>query len=902
MRSTGIEIHDRFLAYLSRKGEIGAQILKNKDTILGGVANWPNSLKAIVQLLLDSQFPMFVAWGPELAFLYNEPYTAFLDAKHPAVIGKPFREVWSEIWSEVGPLAEKALNGDTSYFEDLPLVIHRNGRAEQTSFTFSYSPVQDDAGQIAGMYCAVMETTTRVLAERRQAFQLRLADSLRTIIDPVDIMQTASGLIGDYLGVARVGYGEVDYDRGKVIVHREWTAEKSNRFSGTAWPLELIGSESIEVLRRGATLCLDDIQTDSRTAPYVDSYANLGTRSMVMVPLLMDGQWTAAFYLHDPDRRNWTREEVTLVEDVARRTWDAVLRARAEEVQREESRILDILNKTGQALVSTLNLDDLLQQITDAGTQLTGAQFGAFFYNSIDANGKAYMLYALSGAPREAFEKFGCPRATPVFSPTFHGEGVIRSNDITQDPRYGKMGPHHGMPKGHLPVRSYLAASVISRSGEVIGGLFFGHADVGIFTAKDERIIEGVAAQAAIAVDNARLYDQAQKAAQERQELLASERAARAEAERLIRAKDEFLAMLAHELRNPLAPVSAAAQILNLAGHDETRVRQVSEIISRQVGHLTHLIDDLMDVSRVTRGLIQLEKESVDIKSVVASAVEQVRPLIEERQHALNIRMDADHAVVHGDRTRLVQVVTNLLNNAAKYTQPRGEISLYVGLQGMQVLIRISDNGNGIDASLLPYVFDLFTQGTRHLDRSQGGLGIGLALVKAVVGLHAGQITASSDGLGQGSTFTVFLPQATPDTALTTVEAPVATDASALSILVVDDNYDAAHSLAVLLQALGHHVTVKTSAATALEVACEHYYDAFILDIGLPDITGYDLARQLHTQTKHRHAIFIALTGYSQPQDREHSQAAGFHYHLVKPANIQALSNALVQARRTSLV
>lgn len=840
---------------------------------------------------------MLTLWGPDLACLYNDAYIAFLGDKHPAAFGRPFRETWPEIYLDVEPILQKALNGQSSYFEDMPFTIIRNGQRDIVWVTFNYAPAYGDDGSIGGMHSVLVDTTRRVMAEKRKAFQLQMADSLRELSEPDEMMEVTARLTGEHLVAGRVGYAEIDEQNGTARVSQDWTNGTLFSLAGESRPLDSFGPAVIGELRRGNTVRISDVYLHPESMPFAEGYAGSGARAVLVAPLLEANELVAAFHIHDAVPRSWTDEEVNLAEEVAKRTWDAVRRARVEKALRDETRILEILNKTGQLLASTLQLSDLLQSITDAGTQLVGARYGAFFYNNIDANGEAYMLYTLSGAPREAFEKFGYPRATQVFKPTLHGAKPIRSDDITMDPRYGQMGPHHGMPKGHLPVRSYLAASVVSRNGEVIGGLFFGHPDAGVFNEKAERIIEGVAAQAAIAIDNARLYDVAQKSALERQMLLSSERAARAEAERLIRAKDEFLAMLAHELRNPLAPVSAAAHMLKLSGNNEPRVRQASDIITRQVGHLTHLIDDLMDVSRVTRGLVQLEKETLDIKSIVANAVEQARPLIEARRHTFNTRIDAERAYVHGDRTRLVQVVTNLLNNAAKYTPVGGEICLRVEATDKHVQISVIDNGNGMDASLVPHVFDLFTQGTRDLDRSQGGLGIGLALVKAIVALHEGGISAASEGLGKGSTFTVSLPQAEIETARPEYDEP-AHSAGVLRIMVVDDNFDAAHSLAVLLQALGHHVTVKTNARGALDEAALNPPDAFILDIGLPDITGYDLAKQLRSRPECGQAVFIALTGYGQPQDREMSHAAGFDHHFVKPADTQLLMKVLAGARR----
>lgn len=359
------------------------------------------------------------------------------------------------------------------------------------------------------------------------------------------------------------------------------------------------------------------------------------------------------------------------------------------------------------------------------------------------------------------------------------------------------------------------------------------------------------------------------------------------------RRKDEFLAMLAHELRNPLAPIAMSADLLRLPRFDEARVRQTAEVISRQVAHMTKLIDDLMDVSRVTRGLVQLDRQPHDLKALAVTAVEQVRPLIETRNHVLKTHMEAGPVRVSGDRTRLVQILSNLLNNAAKYTPPGGEISLDVCVRGGEAVVTISDSGEGIAPDLMPFVFDLFTQGTRTLDRSQGGLGIGLALVKSLVEMHEGKVEARSDGPGQGTAVTVILPLvvAGPNPEVTVPAA--ATGVLAHRIIVVDDNIDAAQSLAMLLEANGHIVTVYDRARAALKAAPKLLPDVFILDIGLPDMTGYDLARRLRAMPKLAAATLIALTGYGQASDREESKAAGFDHHLVKPADPRRLEAIL---------
>jgi PAS domain S-box-containing protein len=368
------------------------------------------------------------------------------------------------------------------------------------------------------------------------------------------------------------------------------------------------------------------------------------------------------------------------------------------------------------------------------------------------------------------------------------------------------------------------------------------------------------------------------------------------------RRKDEFLAMLAHELRNPLAPISTAAHLLRMAPADPQRVLRASELIGRQVAHMTELVDDLLDVSRVTRGLVRIEHETVDLHQVVHDALEQTRPQIEARRHEVVLELTPAPVRVDGDRVRLVQVLANLLGNAAKYTPEGGRIQVRLRCEGGQGALEVQDNGSGIDADLMPHVFDLFTQAKRTPDRAQGGLGVGLALVKSLVDLHGGQVRARSPGRGLGSTFTVCLPLTLAEDLQTSQPSPLQAPEPALSppagvrplrVLVVDDNVDAGESLGAWLQAEGHAVTVKTDAVEALQEARRAPADVYVLDIGLPGMDGNALARHLREDPRNRQAMLIALTGYGQAQDILRSREAGFDHHFVKPADPQRLEAVL---------
>ena len=360
------------------------------------------------------------------------------------------------------------------------------------------------------------------------------------------------------------------------------------------------------------------------------------------------------------------------------------------------------------------------------------------------------------------------------------------------------------------------------------------------------------------------------------------------------RRKDEFLAMLSHELRNPLAPIGAAAELLQRAKLDDGMLKRTSQIIGRQVKHMTALIDDLLDVSRVTRGLVELEQTVLDVGAVLHEAVEQVTPLIEARGHALTLTLPPPGTQVLGDRKRLVQVVANLLGNAAKYTPEGGHLAVNAFEREGRLCIDVLDNGIGMAPELVARAFDLFTQAERSSDRSSGGLGLGLALVKSLIELHGGEVACDSAGPGQGSRFSVCLPLLhAPEAAAPVPDAPSTAGPAPLRVLVVDDNVDAAVTLAMLLEANGHEVQVEHDPLVALAATLDTPPQVCLLDIGLPGIDGLELARRLRARPGTADALLIAITGYGQDSDRQQILQAGFDHHLVKPIDIAQLYTLL---------
>ena len=405
-----------------------------------------------------------------------------------------------------------------------------------------------------------------------------------------------------------------------------------------------------------------------------------------------------------------------------------------------EREVLATVNQVGQSVAAELDLDKLVQSITDAATRLSNGEFGALFYNVNNSNGESYLLYALSGAPRTAFASFPLPRNTAIFSPTFSGERIVRSADITKEPGFGTNPPFHGMPKGHLPVVSYLAVPVVSRSGEVIGGLFFGHSRAGVFSEREEKLVAGIAAQAAIAIDNAKLYQRAQQA---------------------IGVRDEFLSIASHELKTPISTVKMQLQMFRrMIGRSEAVAPAWDKFVKgldacdRQVARLVALVEDLLNVTQITAGRLSFRYEATDLVDLTKRVVQHVAA---PDTTPYEVRVEApDSLTIDCDRFRTEQVVINLLTNALKYGEGKPiHVVVDATSDGTAATIKVTDHGIGIEPDHQARIFERFQRAVSHKNIS--GLGLGLYIAKQIVDAHDGRITVESTP-GQGSTFTVVLP------------------------------------------------------------------------------------------------------------------------------------------------
>lgn len=674
------------------------------STSLGHPSTWPEVLRLQLNLCFESAFPIAVWWGPDLIQFYNDSYRPILGTtKHPKAFGRPAIGTWPDIWPTIGPMVDQVVKqGIAVKGEDMPLVLDRNGYPELCHFTFSYSPIRNINGQIDGMFTAAVETSERVRVERRTAFQLMLADSLRGLSTPDEIVATATELLCAHLQVARAFYAEIDDKTTTFSIPPRWAQSAGLPQLPTRGFIDEFSPHLLKTLRLCQVMVVDDLSADSRFAGFDEVYRALAIGSIVIVPLVRNGQLRGNLNVAHTSVRKWTADEITVIADVAERTWDAIERARAEE--------------------------------------------------------------------------------------------SLRASNQRQT---------------------------------------------------------------------------------------------------------EFLSTLAHELRNPLAPIRSGLTVLSMRGDSVDAVAKVRGIMERQVSYMVTLIDELLDVARITGGKLVLKKARMDLKLALSNAVEISLPHIEAGKHVLHVDLPEQALLADIDATRIAQVVGNLLNNAAKYTPHCGKIELSMRRSGDVAVISVIDNGIGIPAEAMTSVFEMFSQIRHGLDRSQGGLGIGLSLVRRLVEMHGGSVFATSLGVGLGSTFIIRLPLASQKAdSVETIAGQQSEKVCSvrdvrLDILVVDDNVDAATTLSMLLEMHGHIVRMAHDGVDALEQIRHFVPQLVFLDIGMPRMDGYEAARAMRREEGGKNACLVAVTGWGAEVDRIQAKAAGFNFHLTKPVQTSDIERIL---------
>lgn len=557
---------------------------------------------------------------------------------------------------------------------------------------------------------------------------------------------------------------------------------------------------------------------------------------------------------------------------------------RAQEALRDETRVLELLNNTGATLAGTLDLQALLQETVDAATRISGARFGAFYYDDTgDVHPAARAVNGIS------------LRQAETIATALRQGPAMRQNDLLAAPE--------ASADGAPPLRSCLSLPVNSRSGMLLGRLLLGHPQADIFSARSERIVSTIAAQAAVALDNTRLYAAATRAAEERKVLLDSEREARAEAARTNQLQDDFLATLSHELRTPLSAILGWAQVLRRGTRDQADLHRGLQSIERNARAQAQLIEDLLDMNRITSDKVLLDLRPLAPASVIASAIETLRPVADAKHIAIHSNIASDADTIMGDPGRIQQVIWNLLSNALKFTPQGGQVDIGVCREATRLAITVADNGVGIKKDFLPHVFDRFRQADASTTRRHGGLGLGLSIVKHLVEQHGGTVTASSAGDMQGASFTVRLPLGTPAAAARkAVGLPSAShDLRGIRVLLVDDEADGRELTERILRA--HHAEVHGagSVAQALQLLAQVRPHVLVSDIGMPDADGVDLLTQIRTHTSPGAVRLpaLALTAFAQPQGRQRALASGFQACVAKPLDPAELVAAVAQLAAT---
>ena len=744
---------------------------------------------------------------------------------------RPFlNKSWLDFWEgEDRQAARAAVEAAAAGGEGKFVGFFPTLRGEPKWWDVAISPILDANGKPVRLLVVSRDVTARRRKEMNLEFLASVSQDLVRWTNVDEMMQTVGAKMAAYLQLSLCAFAEISETAEQAAINHDWHREDVPGLVGTYRLADFVGEEFIRVARSGEVIVVRNTGTDSRTGP--EKFAALKIASLVCVPLIRDGQWRFALCLYHSEPYDWRDDEIELTRELTARIWTRLEHLRTEEALRQSEE-------------RYRNLFDLM----DEGY--------CIFEMIFDENEQPVDYLYLEVNP--SFEKHnGLPEATGK-----------RVRELVPDLEASWFEIFGKVALTGEPVRFVNEAKMLNRWFDLyafrVGG-------------PDSRKV-------AVLFTNITERMKAEHALRESAEAMVD----------LDRRKDEFLAMLGHELRNPLAPISNAVHLLRLQKNEDPIQQQARGVIERQVGQLTHLVDDLLEVSRINTGRVQLRRERIVIGGIVERAVETAHPLIAQRGHQLTVSLPPQPIWLHADAARLEQVVVNLLTNAAKYTDEGGRIWLSVEQAGETAVMRVRDSGIGIAPELLPRVFDLFTQAERSLERSQGGLGIGLCLVQRLVELHGGTVEAHSV-LGQGSEFVVRLPvmltsmSPSPSPSTETAQPP----GKCCRVLVVDDNVDAAQSLAILLKMSGHDVRMAYDGPTALDAAVNYRPGVVLLDIGLPGFDGFEVAKRIRQLPTLENIVLVAMTGYGQETDRQRSQEAGFDHHLVKPADFGKVQKIL---------
>lgn len=835
--------HDRPLWFLDHDGICGAtaRSIDWASTSLGRPESWPMSLKGTVAMMLHSRHPMFLWWGKELIQIYNDAYLpSFGKGKHPLAMGQRGVDCWQEIWPIIWPQIDDVMQRRrSSWNEDHLVPIYRNGRLEEVYWTYGYSPVFDECGAVAGTLVVCTETTGRVISDRRlRAIQV-LAESTNMAGDRASLFDNAAAALGQFPNDIPFAQIYMTQAHGGVDLAMSvgLNDDARKRLTDTFQPC-------LSALQRN-TSRLDDAQLIVALPPDIPGlpWPEPSTQAYI-VPLTSStaAQVEGWLVFGISPRLAFNTPYREHFEHLAGRVSHALERQQAE---LERERLLGEIRAEQQRLAT------LFAQAPAFMCVLEGPH------------------HVFSLANQRYLELVGQhdivgKRLLDVL-PEVEEQGFIKILDRVYQTGEPYVGIGVALELQHGPSQSTKALYVdfVYQALRGAGGAIVGIVVLGVDQTDRHQA------------------EQAMKDAERR--------------------KDEFLAILAHELRNPLAPIANRSQLLKMSAHDPNAVRKASAAILRQVEQMVRLIDDLLDVSRIGSGKIALRRADIELAPVIRQALDANQSHFQRRRTHVDVTIPVDAIFVYADAARLGQVVGNLLHNAAKFTGQGGHVWLAVERAEHAAVIRVRDDGIGIESGQLSNIFQMFTQADTSLERTQGGLGIGLGLVRSLVEMHGGSVTACSDGTGAGSEFVVRIPTV-DDASIEYVGTVHDADAVApgIRVLVVDDNRDACDSMEQLLCAIGYETQTAYDGLSAVQKAEQYGPHVILLDLGMPRLNGYDACRRIRQQPWGRAMTVIALTGWGKDEDRHCTKQAGFDAHLVKPVDITELKRLLasVDCRR----
>lgn len=712
--------------------------------------------------------------------------------------------------------------------------LGKEGR--QLNMSLTVSPIKDREGRIVGASKIGRDITERKRAEAllqeaqaQKSLLLELRTSTQHLIDPKDVMTSTARLLVEHFDVDRCAYAEIEDESIFVI-----TGDYSRKVPSIVgrWPVAAFGEACVRCMLTNEPFVVNDVDRDVVSARDREAYRATNIRAVICVPLHKAGKFVAAMAVHQTTARAWTLPEIDLMRTVVSRCWESL----------ERARVADGLRETAERLSLAVQAAQLGDWSWDAKNDI------------VNFSPRAGEIFGLGSGPVMSWAQM-----REMIHPEDREAARIAVERAMSERTQYDVDYRIRKSTGEEVWVSAKGRAQYLPSGEATG--MYGVVQDITEGKRLERELKERVAELAISAKQ----------------------------------KDEFIALLAHELRNPLAPLRSGLQVMRLGAADASAVASARAMMDRQLSHMVRLIDDLLDVSRMNQNKLYVQRSKVLLSEVVGHAVESAGPAIEAAQHRLHLTLPAEPVMLHADLTRLSQVFGNLLSNSAKYTENGGDIWVTAETQGGFVRISVRDNGLGIPSDSLLRVFDMFSQVNRSIERTTGGLGIGLALVKALVEAHEGTVVAESPGLGKGSTFTVRLPvlneSKPPAPAGDTVRedsAPAAT-----KILVVDDNHDAAASLAELLELLGHVVQTAHDGASAVIAAERQRPDLVLMDVGMPGIDGLEATRRIRAETWGKSMTIVALTGWGKDADRERTKSAGCDAHLVKPVSLPELQKVL---------